>query len=87
VDKFLREFGLEPEDFPEALRADRVLIRYAENLPHELRAEYLRALREFFRVYESLDDAQRQKMLEQFQVSLQEEFERKPWDHKWPFGH
>jgi len=81
LDNLLRELGFEPEDFPEALRTNSALIRYAEDLPNEMRAEYKDALRQFFQVYKSLNDAQRIKMLKQFDSSLQEGFERKRWDH------
>jgi len=81
LDELLREFGFKPEDFPESLRIDSTLMRYAQDLPRELRAEYLGALREFFHVYASLDDEQRAEMLELFESSLQEEFERKRRDH------
>lgn len=67
LDELLREFGFRPEDFPEPLRANSALIKYAEDLPHELRAEYLGALREFFRVYATLDDTRRREMLQQFE--------------------
>ena len=81
LDGLLREFGFTPEDFPESLRASPALLRYAEDLPHEMRAEYLSALLEFFRVYVKLDEEQREEMFEQFKVSLEEEFARKRWDH------
>lgn len=81
MDELLHEFGFEPEDFPEALRTNSALIKYAEDLPHEMRAECLGALREFFQVYQSLDNAQRREMFEQFESALRAEFERKRWDH------
>jgi len=83
VDQLLREFGFKPEDFPESLRTDPVLLGHAEDLPQELRSEYLGALREFFSIYQRLDDAQRAEMLEQFESTLQKEFARKRWDGAW----
>src|SRR5262249_18961526 len=53
LDDLLREFGFTPEEFPKSLRASPTLLKYAEDLPHELRAEYLSALLEFFQVYTS----------------------------------
>jgi hypothetical protein len=63
------------------VRVSPTLLRYAEDLPQELRAEYFGALLEVFRVYVNLDEEQREEMLEQFKVSLEEEFARKRWDH------
>ena len=79
--ELLRDCGFEAVEFPDALRTNPVLLRYACDLPKELRAEFLGALREFFRVYQGLNDAQRAEMLEQFEVQLQEEFARKRRDH------
>jgi hypothetical protein len=81
LDELLREFGFKLEDFPESLRTNSVLLRYAESFPRVLRAEYLGALCEFFRVYQRLNDVQRAEMLEKFQLQLEEELARKRWDH------
>lgn len=75
--KLLDESGFKLEDFPESLREDSTLIGWVRRYPPEMRAEYLGTIRLFFRIYESLDDEQREEMLELFQSELRDEFERK----------
>ena len=71
VVELLRECGFDIENFLESLRTNFVLLRYMADLPHELRAEFLSALREFG-VYERLSDAQRAEMLKGFESTLKE---------------
>lgn len=77
LDKLLREFGFNPEDFPQPVRANPTLLRYVEDLPRELRAEYLDAVCDFFRIYTSLNYPQRDRMLKLFESGLRNELERK----------
>lgn len=73
VHELLAEYGFRLDDFPEAIRANRTfqkVLRYAEDVPHERRAEYFGAAREFFRTYERLDETARAEMLEYFKSLL-----------------
>jgi hypothetical protein len=73
VHKLLSEYGVQLDDFPEAIRTNRTfqkVLRYAEELPHERRAEYFVAAREFFCTYERLDETAREEMLEYFKSLL-----------------
>lgn len=81
LDERLREYGLEPDDFPVPLRTNPALIRHAENLPHDMRGEYLDALREFFWVYQRLDEASRARILKQLESSLHTECDRARLHH------
>jgi hypothetical protein len=81
VRALLGESGLQPQDVPNYLRADSKLIRYAKCFPQALRAQYLRGLLELFRSYEQLSTQQRGRLLELFEMQLQQEFARKRSDH------
>lgn len=81
LDELLRQYGLVREDFPVPLRINPALIWHVEYLPHEMRAGYLDALRQFFCVFHRLDESQRARIVKQLEYWLQHEFEWKRWDH------
>lgn len=81
LDESLSSYGLDPDDFPVPLRISSALIRYAENLPRDMRAGYQDALREFFWVYQRLDEVSRARILKQVESSLHEECDRKRSHH------
>lgn len=80
VDSLLLEYGVTAEDLPDHL-AESALIGYAEQLPGEMRAEYLASLLLCFKIYEQLNANQCAEMLEELEDQLRKEFGRKRLVH------